>query len=309
MLNAVRKILVQVDSAAGVNPALDRALQLAGQVGASVKIVDAADRLPRHARLALPEAMQSVLLGDRQSGLGALAARAAESAPPGVAVTAELLRGQPAIAVVREVLRHGHDLVLRSRTIRGGEPAYDAVGMQLFRKCPCPVLLVGVHATRRRRVLAAVAPNPDDPVEQTLNRKILELTVFLAEKEGHEPHVLHVWEPFGEELLKSHTTEAEVEAYIEAARQTARAELDEVLAPFTGRIAGAHVHLERGEPGAFIPDFVGRHGIDLVVMGSVARTGIAGFVMGNTAEHVLSSLTCSVLAVKPDGFECPVRLE
>ena len=203
----------------------------------------------------------------------------------------------------------GHQQLEGALRRHGGEPAYDAVGMQLFRKCPCPVLLVGVHATRRRRVLAAVAPNPDDPVEQTLNRKILELTVFLAEKEGHEPHVLHVWEPFGEELLKSHTTEAEVEAYIEAARQTARAELDEVLAPFTGRIAGAHVHLERGEPGAFIPDFVGRHGIDLVVMGSVARTGIAGFVMGNTAEHVLSSLTCSVLAVKPDGFECPVRLE
>jgi universal stress protein E len=50
-------------------------------------------------------------------------------------------------------------------------------------------------------------------------------------------------------------------------------------------------------------------GIDLVVMGTVARAGIAGMLIGNTAERVLRKLPCSVLTVKPDGFVSPVRLD
>ncbi|HNA21902.1 MAG TPA: universal stress protein, partial [Agitococcus sp.] len=48
--------------------------------------------------------------------------------------------------------------------------------------------------------------------------------------------------------------------------------------------------------------------IDLVVMGSVARTGIAGLIIGNTAETILEQLQCSVLVLKPQGFISPVTL-
>jgi nucleotide-binding universal stress UspA family protein len=41
-------------------------------------------------------------------------------------------------------------------------------------------------------------------------------------------------------------------------------------------------------------------------MGTVARTGIAGLVMGNTAERTLQRLRGSVFAVKPPGFQTPV---
>jgi nucleotide-binding universal stress UspA family protein len=41
-------------------------------------------------------------------------------------------------------------------------------------------------------------------------------------------------------------------------------------------------------------------------MGTVGRTGLPGFFIGNTAEEVLQTATTSVLAVKPAGFESPV---
>jgi nucleotide-binding universal stress UspA family protein len=44
-------------------------------------------------------------------------------------------------------------------------------------------------------------------------------------------------------------------------------------------------------------------------MGTVARGGIAGLLIGNTAERMLRKLPCSVLAVKPEGFVCPVSLD
>jgi len=43
-------------------------------------------------------------------------------------------------------------------------------------------------------------------------------------------------------------------------------------------------------------------------MGTVCRTGVAGFFIGNTAEMVVQEIDCSVLAIKPDGFVTPVKL-
>jgi nucleotide-binding universal stress UspA family protein len=47
--------------------------------------------------------------------------------------------------------------------------------------------------------------------------------------------------------------------------------------------------------------------VDVLTMGTVCRTGIKGFLIGNTAESILSEVTCSVLALKPDGFESTVE--
>ena len=47
---------------------------------------------------------------------------------------------------------------------------------------------------------------------------------------------------------------------------------------------------------------------DVIVMGTVARTGVPGFIMGNTAETILNQIDCSVLAIKPPGFETPVAV-
>jgi hypothetical protein len=44
-------------------------------------------------------------------------------------------------------------------------------------------------------------------------------------------------------------------------------------------------------------------------MGSVGRTGIPGFIMGNTAEMILNQIDCSVLVIKPPGFATLVTVE
>jgi nucleotide-binding universal stress UspA family protein len=101
--------------------------------------------------------------------------------------------------------------------------------------------------------------------------------------------------------------EHEFVEYIEAARRVA----DEALQAFTkthaDQLDGVNVQLVQGEPERAIPQFIERNGIDLVVMGTVARSGILGLVMGNTAERVLQRLRGSVLAVKPPGFVSSVE--
>jgi nucleotide-binding universal stress UspA family protein len=55
-----------------------------------------------------------------------------------------------------------------------------------------------------------------------------------------------------------------------------------------------------------IPRVAERVRIDLIVMETVSRAGIAGLLIGNTAEKILHQVDCSVLTVKPDGFVSPV---
>ena len=82
----------------------------------------------------------------------------------------------------------------------------------------------------------------------------------------------------------------------------ARAAFQDALSDF----APTAIHFLDGAPGRLIPQFVEENRVDLLVMGTVGRTGVPGFFIGNTAEQVLEQVECSVLAVKPDGFVSPV---
>jgi nucleotide-binding universal stress UspA family protein len=44
-------------------------------------------------------------------------------------------------------------------------------------------------------------------------------------------------------------------------------------------------------------------------MGTISRGGVAGLLLGNTAERLLSRLDVSLLALKPADFVCPVTFD
>jgi nucleotide-binding universal stress UspA family protein len=67
-------------------------------------------------------------------------------------------------------------------------------------------------------------------------------------------------------------------------------------------------HLRHGHVGVILPAFIETEEIDLVVMGSLTRTGIAGLISGSAAEQIFYSAYCAVLVVKPPNFVSPVVL-
>ena len=58
-----------------------------------------------------------------------------------------------------------------------------------------------------------------------------------------------------------------------------------------------------------IPVLAMKQKIELIIMGTAARSGLPQFLIGNTAENVLSQVDCSVLTVKRDGFVSPVTVD
>jgi nucleotide-binding universal stress UspA family protein len=296
-------ILVDIDPAAASHPALAQAADLARRCGARITLVDVLPEVPARARRFVTAGVESELAAHRVEELAAAAASVS-----GVEVTTRLLRGNPAMALIEEVVTGGHDLLVRAhaRDLADPDRTYGAIDMTLLRQCPCPVWLVAPSARRRPgRLLAAVHANPHDADEQALNRAILAFATTLRDIEDGTLTVLQAWQVFGEELLASRMSTDEMAALRAETGQEAREDLESLLASAGIASSSAGHELVRGVPQDVIPDYVAAHAIDLVVMGTLARTGVPGLLIGNTAERVLHRLKGSVLAVKPPGFRAP----
>jgi nucleotide-binding universal stress UspA family protein len=167
------------------------------------------------------------------------------------------------------------------------------------------VWLVSPNPMRDRpRIAAAIDPRSGG--NQAFAAKVLDHARALALHVGGELHIVHAWHPAAAGLLRHRVTDHELRRYIEGAEHGARDELDRLLAAMpSARIEEQH-HLVRGPAEEAIPEFSRVEQIDAIVMGSVGRAGIAGLLIGEMAEEILSRVQCGVLCVKPDGFLSPV---
>jgi universal stress protein A len=57
-----------------------------------------------------------------------------------------------------------------------------------------------------------------------------------------------------------------------------------------------------GNPSKIIPEYAAAQGIDLIVMGTQGRTGVAHLILGSVAERVVRVAPCPVLAVRPPSL-------
>jgi universal stress protein E len=182
--------------------------------------------------------------------------------------------------------------------------------IHLMRKCPCPVWIERPAAALPYcRILAAVDPVDDESTDSA--RLVMDLASSLAQRESAQLSVVHVWHLHGESMLRSgfaRISGAELERQIEQTRLCRLDGLSRLLANYDLSIDAPEVHLLKGNPAAMIDGLTRDLQADLVVMGTVGRTGIPGFFIGNTAEEVLQTTTASVLAVKPRDFISPVTV-
>lgn len=237
-------------------------------------------------------------------------------------INIDVLVGIKFIEVIRAVLKQGYDLLIKaSENPDYIEMLFGSEDMHLLRKCPCPVWMMKAGETSNYEcIMAAIDVDHDtdiaDPSSHILNQEILELASSLALSDFATLHLAHVWDApdagfVG--LWADNPDEAE-RNMIEGSRlwhEGAMKKLTQQLRSHIGAEAYAYlspqVHLRRGDTKKEIPALAKKLKVDLVVMGTVARTGIPGFIIGNTAEAILEQLQCSVLAIKPPGFVSPVK--
>jgi nucleotide-binding universal stress UspA family protein len=216
------------------------------------------------------------------------------------------------LEIIHEVVRSKDELVVITAAgeLRLKDTLCGDTSIHLLRKCPCPVWIVKpLHSRFYNRILAAVDAHTYDHERNTLNIKVMEAAASLARLEQSEIYVVHTWIAPGTLRFGSELSQEGKEPVVSDAREARVAWLKELVRICPLEAVRYQVHLLEGEPAKAIPALAKRKRVDVIVMGTVSRTGLAALFIGNMAEKVLRQVDCSVLTVKPDALVTPVRVE
>lgn len=309
-MKKIRNILVAVDGKDDTQAFIAEVATVARVAGTQVTLLGVLDMPPNgQGRSAESSDLQQWMLEERFENMKAISS---ELAKRGIETTIKQLCGKPYLEIIREALRGGYDLIMKPvesesvvKTI-----LFGSTDMQLFRLCPYPVWAFKPSTTTAlRRIMVAVDLLAHEREQSALADKVLQWGKHVAGLAGSELHVVHIWNLYGETTLRGRTFLADiVDRLVQDEERKHRQWLNESLEKNGLKRNEVQIHFYKGEANKLIPEIANAVKTDLLVMGTVGRTGIPGFFIGNTADSVLRQVDCSVLAVKPEGFLTPVEL-
>ena len=309
MMNEFKNILVVTDTRLNDHPIVQEAAEITKRNGGKMTVVDVAPDFPWTVRLAMADHdhVHDLIVKEKAESLEAIAAPLRQS---GLDVSTKVLEGKSSVEIIREVNRNGHDLVMR--IAKGSNSHSDSffgnTGSRLLRQCPCSVWLVTKNTTPIfKHVLACVDTSSEDETDHELNDRIFKLAAAIRDCHEGRFSCIHAWSIWNEQMLKGRLGQDAFES-LEQKTETVVTERMQTFLDAQGEHC-AETAIVKGQAEEAITNFAKTNEVDLVVMGTVARSGLAGLVTGNSAEEILSKIQCSILALKPANFVSPIQNE
>ncbi|MCJ2376961.1 universal stress protein [Vibrio sp. ZSDZ34] len=178
----------------------------------------------------------------------------------------------------------------------------------LMRKSQVPIWSISTHFDSLSQVVAAVDVTNHD--YQDFNIKLVDLAVGFCSAVGARLVLCHAWRLESEGYLRNRGgyTDIDIALLSQKMRDERIARLNALLAKHDNSSLTIQTQVLEGETRDVLPQFISDSQANLVILGSMSRSGIAGFVMGNTAESMINKLECSVITIKPDTFESPILM-
>jgi nucleotide-binding universal stress UspA family protein len=306
-MKPIRKILLFVNVHSDVpQAAVETALELAQRHGASLDVCDCVDSMPTtRAAHAVVEQAFAAFVREKAQRLEEIRTRAEDA---GIGCETDVLRGDPGVQLVKCVIGGGHDIVLKTMM---PEPkrigsVFGGTARTLMRKCPTPVWLVAPRHEVAKNVVVAYPPVGDEPGAEELSTDLFSWANAVAHPDVESVTLAHAFEIHGEQILSKHMPREEYLKFADETIQATRASVEARILRLPKDRLRPKVKLLEGRPEQVIPAFAKSSGADVLVVGTVARTGLRGILLGNTAEEITNHPPCSLLIVKPADFMSPV---
>lgn len=219
-----------------------------------------------------------------------------------ISLQTQTLSGEPWVELIHAVQEGQFDVLFAGSR---GQSAWSelltgSTSRKLIRHCPCDVCIVrGSAISAPRRILAAA--DFSDVSCRAVSRALWLGSLFDA-----EVRVMHVVEltDVPEDLADRATTVRSVRDVI---REEAADRLRQFLQELPAASVVTHQQTVFGDPWRELRRYAGEMNAEMIVCGTTGRGGLKGLLLGNTAERLLDHGGCSVLAVKPAHFQCPVE--
>lgn len=175
---------------------------------------------------------------------------------------------------------------------------YTPTDWQLIRKLDCPLMIISEQKWRPKpTIIAALDAGDNDPIQRKIDLDVL----------GHANQWAEVKDCQLNAVYTMPLPVAKIELDIIEQDQFERENQAKAERLLNERLAMSHIkvddkHIEFGAPEKRIPSYANKVKADLVVLGSVGRTGLNGLLLGNTAEKVLHNLRTDILIIKPQKY-------
>jgi universal stress protein E len=304
-----QNILVVIDPTTNDQIALKRAIQLAkhskAKITAFLSIFDFSYEMTTILSSHEREIMRSTVIDDRKQWVEEIVA---EHDPETLVIESRVVwHNRPFEAIINQVINNKFDLVIKGTHQHDKLKAviFTPTDWHVLRKCPCPVLLVKDHNwPQNGNILAAINIGSDEEEHQSLNKIITEEANNLAKLINANVHLVNSFpgtpvniaieipefnaQEYNDNMLKSHLQ-----------AMANHAESFNVNTDLT--------YVREGLAEDIINEVAGEIDAELVILGTIGRTGFSAAIIGNTAEHVIDQLKCDVLALKPFGYKSPLE--
>ena len=305
-METIKRIIAVIDPTKDDQNALARSIDLAKKSGASITafmtVYDFSYEMTTMLSGDEREAMRKAVLKDRELWLKDLV-----SPYQNININTQVIwHNRPYEAIINTVINDKYDLVIKGTHQHGALKAviFTPTDWHLVRKCPTPVLFVKDMAwPAHGNILAAVNAVSENDQHLSLNKRIIKDAQFLCELANAKLNLVNAY-PATPVNIAIEIPEFNPGLYNESVKKHHIDSTNELASEFN--LTSEQCFIEEGLPEDVIPDVAKRLNSELVVIGTVGRTGLSAALVGNTAEHVIDSLDCDVLALKPDGYVSPL---
>lgn len=290
-----QRLLLIADPAMRHSEALQRASALAEASGAALHVAAFVEPSPHFGGLErrVCEQARDNQLREQREWLGD---EAGLMRSKGIMVTHEVLwSGNACQEILQHVAEMQPDMVIKDvQHVSALKRAFvTPLDWHLLRDCPVPLHLVGTLShPLPRRVVAAVDTARPVGEDGAVNQCIIQAAHALALQCSAELILLHSFDPSSAFLAEPGVAGKRlVEELREVHHQAFIALAEDYGVPAERR------QFVMGSPLTALADAARRLDADVLVMGTVQRTGLNKLI-GSTAEHILYQVPCSLLAVR-----------
>ncbi|WP_432698615.1 universal stress protein [Marinobacterium sp. YM272] len=172
---------------------------------------------------------------------------------------------------------------------------------QVLRQCAVPLLLSrNKRWPEHPRIAVAIDPFHARNEPASLDTKLLNLALGLAQALEAELHVLHTYATLPESAIFD---EHEITDYASLQDKVAaehNRRMKDLMAPWSDQPGAPEVHLLEGELHQLVPKFCKEQAVDLLIIGNVSRGALERLLLGSSAERILDKVSCDLMVVKPD---------
>lgn len=316
-MQTIKKILVVIDPDKPEQPALTKALLFAKQQPITIKLLSClyypsvmASNFLSTKQL---EKTQSEIINTNQVKLNKLID---QNTQKHVTFETEVMWHWPVYqGILKVVTSFQPDLVVKAthphKTI--AKRFFTPTDWYLLKACPAPVLLVKNREwTENTTIVAAIDPEHNLSAKSELDRNILKTGYVASSALTMQLQAIHCFDPsYWDILLEavdksgmwadvfSFDQEQNESMVLEKLRYQHNLKFAKECSEFVPN--SENQHIISGDIEEVMPKTLGQLRAGILVLGTTYRTGL----LGSTAQKLIETVDCDLLAIKPTGFEAP----